>query len=199
MGGFNPNLDKEDTQIFDAGFDVSQANVDQVLGHRLMLSDALTDFFLTISSLVETHTLVEICNFREDELKCPRDNARAAMTVAVNFYDAASPIYGEKAFGLRQAAQQARKPSPNTEALFVLVFAALRRYSNFLLDSETIADLGKNAASLLKNSEGIQRLRQAPEFQEALSARSLRRGLRTQDSQWDLLRKIEAAKFNKND
>ncbi len=194
MEGFNPNLDEEETQIIDAGFDVTQANADQVLGHRLMLSDALIDFFLTISSLTETRTLSEICNFSEDELKSARDDARSAINLAVNFYDAAAPIYGPKAFGLRQAALQARKSSPNTEALLVLVFAASRRYSNFLLDSETIADLGNKAAVFLKDSEKIQRLQQAPELQAALSARNLRRGLNSHDSLWDLLKEIEAAR-----
>src|SRR5215471_6472772 len=43
MGSFNPNLDKEDTRIINTGFDVTQVKTDQVLGHRLMLSDALMD------------------------------------------------------------------------------------------------------------------------------------------------------------
>jgi len=146
----------------------------------------------------DPRTLSEICYFSEDELKSARDDARTAINLAVNFYDAASPVYGEKAFGLRQAALQTRKLSPNTEALFVLIFAALKRYSNFLLDSETIADLGKKAAALLKDFEVIQRLQQAPEFRDALSARNLCRGLRSQDSQWDLLSKIESAKLRQS-
>jgi hypothetical protein len=198
MGGFNANLDSEDRKILDAGFDITQANMDQALGHRLMLGDGLIDFLSIISSLIETRTLSEICNLSEDELKGARNDARTAINLALNFYDAALPVYGEKAFGLREAARQASKSSPNTEALFVLVFAALKRYSSFLLDNETITDLGKKAAAILKDFEELRRLQQVPEFREALSVKNLRRGFRSRDSQWDLLRTIEAAKLNKN-
>ncbi|TLG78139.1 hypothetical protein [Methylocystis sp. B8] len=196
-GQFNPRLDDQDTSILEAGFGIGQSNTDQVFGNRLLLDAALLDWLAAVSSVGETHTLVEISNFPEDELKRARDDARTAMGFLIDFYDATSPVFEKKAFGLHQAALHARKSTANTQALFVLVIAALRRYSNSIVDSETIADLGKKASECLKASEQVQKLQQAPEFQSALSARNLRRGFASHDSYWDLLRKIEAAKLGK--
>jgi hypothetical protein len=196
-GEFNSNLDASDRRVLNKTFDFERSERDKILGKQLKLERALPDVLAELADLAVDCSFSDICKFPENEIKAARDDVRNAMSMITDFYAAAAWIYGPEAFGLRLAAWLVGNSTPDLQALCVLVFAARRRRPGSLYSSEKIAELARTARMARDNSAALRELQKDLRFAKVLSPARLRRGLRTPDEQWDLLREIEAAKLQR--
>jgi hypothetical protein len=130
-------------------------------------------------------------------LKTARNDVRNAISIIDDLYESTSWVYGVEAFGLRLAAWLARKSTPDMKALCVLAFAARRREANSTYSSDQISELARTAAKARENFATLRELQKNPRFAKVLAPKRLRRGLRTPDEQWALLKEIEAARLKK--
>jgi len=197
MGNFNSNLDAQDAEILEKASDFSRSNSDQALGKKLNLISQLPEVLSLLSELSERYTLTEISTFPKEELEAARNDFRYPLAIGENFYEATSAIFGPEAFGLRLVAWLARNLSPDEKAIGILGIAALRRGSDFLLDSQKISGTSQTAEIVLAMSSALQKLQKMPEFSSVLSQENLRRGLSGVDENWTLQKQIEAAKIKK--
>jgi hypothetical protein len=194
-GEFNRNLDASDQQVLTRTFDFERSGHDRILGKQLKLNDALPDVLSELSDLAFEGSLLDACKFPKNEIEAARSDVRNALRMIEDFYEATSWIYGVEAFGLRLAGWVARKSTADMKALYVLVFAARRRNFNSMYSSEKIAELARTARTAKENSLALRQLQKNPRFAKVLSPERLRRGLKTIDDQWDLLKEIEAARL----
>jgi hypothetical protein len=196
-GQFNSNLDASDQQVLTKTFDFEQSARDRILGKQLKLESALPDVLSELADLAFEGSLSDACKFPENEIEVARDDIRNAINIITDFYAATSWIYGLEAFGLRSAAWVAQNSTPDMKALCVLAFAARRRKSNSMYSSEKIAELARTARTAKENSLALRELQKNPRFAKVLSPERLRRGLKTFDDRWDLLKEIQAARLKR--
>jgi hypothetical protein len=177
--------------------DFEQSNSDQILGKRLRLIDALPGVLHDISRVSKRYSMAHVAAFPVAEVEAARDDVRGAMQIATDLYEATWWIYGAKSFGLRLAAWLAQKSSPVSRAFFTLIFAARRSDGHLFLSSDEIKRLVSEAALVRRQAVKLRALQSDSRFSEVLSAKRLRRGLRTPDEHWTLLKEIEAARLQR--
>jgi hypothetical protein len=196
-GEFEGGISEELEMPLMQAFDIGQSNSDSILGKRLHLMEALPEILADIARISENYSLGDVAGFPATELEVARDDVRNTFQVASDYYHATSWIYGPKSFGLRLAAWVAQNSPRNWKAVSTLIFAARRHDKHLFLSSDEIRKLASDAALARQRPTKLRALQKDPRFSQVLSAKRLRRGLRTPDEHWTLLKEIEAARLSK--
>ena len=196
-GDFNGAISEELEPTLVRAFDIKQSKSDQILGKRLRLMSALPEVLRDIARVSEVYSLGDVALSSRVELEAARDDVRGVIHMISDFYEATGWVYGPKSFGLRLAAWVARNSSPIYRAVFAMVFSIRRRAGHSFLSSDEIKRLADDAAIVRTQSARLRALQNDPRFSVVLSAKRLRRGLRTPDEHWNHLKEIEAARIKK--
>jgi hypothetical protein len=110
-----------------------------------------------------------------EELLAARDDARGALWIARDFYEATKWIYGNRAFGMRLAAWLSGSAA-SQRAMGVLGFALLKRSKYPFLSSDQSADLVRKAAAAKRDALRPREIGETePRFASLITPEALRR------------------------
>jgi hypothetical protein len=118
-----------------------------------------------MAQTLRRNTLSDALKFPPDELLAARDDARGALALSRDSYEATKWIYGNRAFGMRLAAGLSRSAA-SQRALLVLGFTLLKRSRYPFISSDQIAAFALKAAAAKRD---ILRLREIGETDRRLA------------------------------
>ena len=150
-------LDMENAGNYESGAPgKSKPKPDKVFGKDMNFVQVLPEVLRAMARTLRRNKLSDALKLPLDELFAARDDARGALAISRDFYEATKWIYGNRAFGMRLAAWLSRSPA-SQRALLVLGFALLKRSGYPFISSDQIEGLARQAATAKRD---IARLRQ---------------------------------------
>ena len=149
----------------------------QVMGHRLDLTNQLPPILQGMSS-ADFGNLSEVLEYSQAELEVARNDVRNALQIALCLYDTLSFSHGQRAFGLRLIAWQAKRATVEHKAFWIAGIAAMRRGRNVLLPSGEIENMAKHAVYAQRMFQKFMDVVEAnPQLKKEVTPKALRLAL----------------------
>jgi hypothetical protein len=137
----------EDKQIIRKIADILGIDKHAINGLKILFEPLLYEKLDLFSKILQMNSLATVLGYSESEFEGARDTLRPIMPAIQTFYAVMRQKFGPKAFGLRTAARLFDTANPDTNALYIMALAALRRNSNDVLSPENVAEIFKPKAS----------------------------------------------------
>jgi hypothetical protein len=185
--------ESEDKRLLVRAMDLRASQSDQLAGQRFQFVKALGPVLADIAAAVRGGTLMQAAAATRAEIEAARDDLRRVMQIATTFYGATKWTYGPEAFGFRFADWIARKASPESLRLILLMWVQTRRADAAILSPEEIRSLHLNIMFISAQFEKLKLLYENDDrFKDILSPRHLKRVFSGKEPFEDFILKLES-------
>jgi hypothetical protein len=175
--------------------DFSQSETDTVLGKKFNFVGSIGGILRDVATVFRDHSFIDVQQSSDVDIASAREDARNALRMGLDLWEAMHWIYGPKAFGLRLIAWLARKYDRATGATLIVILIGPRKVSTDLLSSRDIAVLADQAGRIRDQSQQLRSLAMNDKrFVSVFSPKRFRKALKDTIALRQFLREIEAAR-----